>query len=118
MPTGLYQWEDVSNGSGDWAGRKYELPSGYRILHHLFPNFSALSSSAFLAIFKMAASEERVEIDLLQPEILSKECLLELLKQVCRLIDNAMLSIVAKFVRKRICMMCESGCKMSDNRPI
>ena len=34
LPTGIYQWEDVSNGSDDWAGRKYELPSGYRIHHY------------------------------------------------------------------------------------
>ena len=34
LPTGIYQWDDVSNGSDDWAGRKYELPSGYRI-HHI-----------------------------------------------------------------------------------
>ena len=25
LPTGIYQWDDVSNGSEDWAGRKYEL---------------------------------------------------------------------------------------------
>ena len=31
---GIYQWEDVPNGSDDWAGRKYELPSGYRIHHY------------------------------------------------------------------------------------
>ena len=55
------------------------------------------------------ASDERVEIDLLQPEILSKECLLELLKQVCRFIHTAKVSIVAKFVRKRICTIYESG---------
>ena len=34
LPTGIYQWDDVSNGSDDWAGRKYELPSGYRIHHN------------------------------------------------------------------------------------
>ena len=34
LPTGIYQWDDVSNGSDDWAGRKYELPSGYRIHHY------------------------------------------------------------------------------------
>ena len=33
LPTGIYQWDDVSNASDDWAGRKYELPSGYRIHH-------------------------------------------------------------------------------------
>ena len=33
LPTGIYQLDDVSNGSDDWAGRKYELPSGYR-MHH------------------------------------------------------------------------------------
>ena len=35
FPTGIYQWDDVSNGSDDWDGRKYELSSGYRI-HHYF----------------------------------------------------------------------------------
>ena len=35
LPSGIYQWDDVSNGSDDWAGRKYELPSGYRIHHNI-----------------------------------------------------------------------------------
>ena len=34
LPTGIYQLDDVSNGSDDWAGRKYELPSGYRMHHY------------------------------------------------------------------------------------
>ena len=34
LPTGIYQLDDVSNGSDDWAGRKYELPSGYRMHHN------------------------------------------------------------------------------------
>ena len=30
LPTGSNQWNEVhrSNGSDDWAGRKYDLPSG------------------------------------------------------------------------------------------
>ena len=50
---------------------------------YCFSDFSAVSFSTIVKMAASDASDERVEIDLLQPEILSKECLLELLKHVC-----------------------------------